>query len=191
MKGDVFRRYYLTIGEGKMASKGAADLAVQSYRKTYNLPAVIVRSINNFGPRQFPEKLIPKVIIHALKDKKIPVYGDGKAVRSWIYVKDFCKAILTVLEKGEDGEIYNIGSSNEMTNLELVQKILSHLGKDESLIKFVHDRPGHDLRYSLDSTKARRQLNWGEQYPFDLALANTISWYKYYFEHYATDSSIM
>lgn len=114
MKGDVFRRYYLTIGEGKMASKGAADLAVQSYRKTYNLPAVIVRSINNFGPRQFPEKLIPKVIIHALKDKKIPVYGDGKAVRSWIYVKDFCKAILTVLEKGEDGEIYNIGSSNEI-----------------------------------------------------------------------------
>ena len=121
----------------------------------------------------------PKLFVQISTDE---VYGS-------IPVMDFCKAILAVLDKGEDGEIYNIGSSNEMANLDLVKKILSHLGKDESLIKFVHDRPGHDLRYSLDSTKARRQLNWGEQYPFDLALANTISWYKYFFEHYAINSS--
>ncbi len=173
------------------ASKVSADLAVLSYRKTYNLPAIIVRSVNNFGPRQFPEKLIPKVIVHALEDKKIPVYGDGQAVRTWIYVMDFCKAILAVLDKGEIGEIYNIGSSNEMTNLELVRRIVTHLGKDESLIRFVDDRPGHDLRYALDFSKARKQLNWSEQYPFDLALDNTISWYKCYFEHYATKLATM
>lgn len=166
------------------ASKCAADIAVQSYRKTYNLPGVIVRSVNNFGPRQFPDKLIPMAIVNALMNKKIPVYGDGQAVRTWIYVIDFCKAILSVLEKGKVGEIYNIGAPNEMTNLELVKKILSHLKKDESLITFVHDRPGHDLRYSLDFSKAQEQLDESEQYPFDVALANTISWYKYYFEHY-------
>lgn len=167
------------------ASKASADLAVLAYRKTYNLPAIILRSVNNFGPRQYPEKLIPKVIFHAIQDKKIPVYGDGQAIRTWVYVMDFCKAILAVLEKGQEGEIYNIGSANVFTNLELIKRILSHLGKDESLLEYVDDRPGHDLRYALNNVKAREQLNWREQNPFDLALANTISWYKYYFYNYA------
>ena len=163
------------------ASKSAADLAIRAYRKTYNLPAVIVRSVNNFGPRQYPEKLIPKVILHTLENKKIPIYGDGQAVRSWIYVIDFCKAILAVLDRGQEGEIYNIGSKNEITNLELIRRILAQMGKDEDLIEFVADRPGHDLRYALNSAKARKQLNWREQYSFDLALTNTISWYKHYY----------
>lgn len=160
------------------ASKCSADLAALSYYKTYGLPVIILRAVNNFGPRQYPEKLIPKVIINALKNKKIPIYGNGQAVRTWIYVIDFCRAVLMALDKGVPGEIYNIGSYNEVNNIELVKKILILLGKDETLIEFVADRPGHDQRYALDFTKATKYLNWQENYPFDMALKNTVAWYK-------------
>lgn len=166
------------------ASKGSADLAVLSYYKTYNLPVVILRAVNNFGPRQYPEKLIPKVITKIIKNEKIPVYGDGQAVRTWLYVIDFCNAILSALNKGIPGEIYNIGSPYEITNLELVENILMLLGKNKDLIEFVADRPGHDQRYALDYTKAIDQLGWKEQYPFELALKNTVAWYKHYFDYY-------
>ncbi|MBS4022833.1 MAG: dTDP-glucose 4,6-dehydratase [Dethiobacter sp.] len=166
------------------ASKCSADLAVLSYYKTYNLPVVILRAVNNFGPRQYPEKLIPKVIIKILKNKKIPVYGNGQAVRTWLYVMDFCNAILSALGKGIPGEIYNIGSPYEISNLELVENILMLLGKNRDLIEFVDDRPGHDQRYALDYTKANNQLDLTEQYPFDLALKNTVTWYKKSFDYY-------
>jgi dTDP-glucose 4,6-dehydratase len=166
------------------ASKCSADLAVLSYYKTYNLPVVILRAVNNFGPRQYPEKLIPKVIIKILKNEKIPVYGNGRAVRTWLYVIDFCNAILSALGKGVPGEIYNIGSPYEITNLELVEKILMFLGKNKDQIEFVADRPGHDQRYALDYTKAINQLKWTERYPFEIALKNTIAWYKHYFDYY-------
>lgn len=166
------------------ASKGSADLAVLSYNKTYGLPAVIVRAVNNFGPRQHPEKLIPKIIIHALNNKKIPVYGDGQAVRTWIYVEDFCEAILAIMGRGKVGEVYNIGSENEVTNLVVVRKILSCLGKGHNLIEYVDDRPGHDLRYALDYTKAVNQLDWKEKHTFDLAIRKTVSWYLNYFDRY-------
>lgn len=160
------------------ASKCSADLAALAYHKTYGLPVIILRSVNNFGPHQYPEKLIPKAIINALKNKKIPVYGNGQAIRTWIYVIDFCRAVLMALDKGVPGEIYNIGSDNEVTNLELVKKILILLGKHENLIEFVVDRPGHDLRYAIDFTKATKYLNWQENYSFDEALENTVAWYK-------------
>ncbi|MEW6622405.1 MAG: dTDP-glucose 4,6-dehydratase [Bacillota bacterium] len=166
------------------ASKCCADLAALSYYKTYSLPVIILRAVNNFGPRQYPEKLIPKVVIKALKNEKIPLYGDGQAIRTWIYVVDFCRAILLALDKGIPGEIYNIGSQNEVANLELVKKIFTLLGKNENLIEFVADRPGHDQRYALDFTKATTQLNYNERYPFDVALENTVAWYKLHFDHY-------
>ena len=159
------------------ASKAGADLLVRSYHKTYGLPINIVRSSNNFGPYQFPEKLIPLIIISALNDMKLPIYGDGLQVRDWLYVKDNCEAIDLVLHEGNNGEIYNVGGNNERTNIEIVKKILFELGKPKSLIEYVKDRPGNDRRYALDSTKIREHLGWKPKYIFDKSLQETISWY--------------
>jgi len=170
------------------ASKASSDMLVLSYVKTYNLNAVITRCTNNFGPYQFPEKLIPKAIIRASRDEKIPIYGSGENIRDWIYVLDHCEAIEVILNKGEKGEIYNISGSNEKTNLEVAKKILSLMGKD-NLIEFVEDRPGHDIRYSLDSSKIRK-LGWKPKHSFKKALEKTIKWYldnKWWWEPLATD----
>lgn len=157
------------------ASKASADMLVLSYVRTYDLNATITRCTNNFGPYQFPEKLIPKAIIRVNMNKKIPIYGTGKNVRDWIYVLDHCEAISLVLNKGEKGEIYNISSGNEKTNLEVANEILKLMGKD-NLIEFVEDRPGHDVRYALDSSKIRK-LGWRPKYSFKEALERTINWY--------------
>jgi dTDP-glucose 4,6-dehydratase len=159
------------------ASKASADLLVQAYRKTYSLPAIITRSSNNFGPYQYPEKLIPKFITNALMGKPLPVYGSGQNIRDWIYVFDNCLAIDLVSRKGTIGEIYNIASGNEIQNLEITRSILHFLGKPESYIQFVPDRPGHDIRYSLDTTKLRT-LGWKPKYQFETALFETIQWYQ-------------
>lgn len=167
------------------ASKGSADLTVLAYHKTYKLPTVILRAVNNFGPRQYPEKLIPKAIIRALKGEVIPIYGDGQAVRTWLYVEDFCKAVFSAIERGVPGEIYNIGSKAEITNLELVKLILQILGAGEDLIELVSDRPGHDKRYALDYAVATRELGWQPTYCFRKALAETVAWYEQHFLYYA------
>ncbi len=159
------------------ASKAAADMLAIAYHKTYGLNVSITRCTNNFGPYQLPEKLIPKTIIRALKDLSIPIYGTGTNVRDWIYVQDHCAAIDTVLTKGAAGEIYNVSAGNEITNIEIVKKILTQLGKPDTLINFVEDRPGHDLRYSLDSSKLRTQLGWQPATPFNEALEYTVKWY--------------
>ena len=158
------------------ASKAAADLIVQSFCKTYGLHVVITRSSNNFGPYQHPEKLIPKLVIRALYDQPLPLYGDGKQVRDWIYVKDNCEGIDLILKKGKPGEAYNIAAGNERTNIEVAKLILKSLNKPESLIKFVADRPGHDRRYSLDTTKIRR-LGWKPKHRFEEDLEKTVEWY--------------
>ncbi len=158
------------------ASKAAADMFVLSYARTYGLHAMITRCTNNYGPYQFPEKLIPKTIIRASIDMKIPVYGTGRNVRDWIYVLDHCEAIDTVMRKGEKGGIYNVSSGEEKTNLEVVTRILSIMGKDEDLIEFVEDRPGHDIRYSLDSSKIRK-LGWKPKHSFKEGIKETVEWY--------------
>jgi dTDP-glucose 4,6-dehydratase len=159
------------------ASKTAADLLVRAYCKTYGLATIITRCSNNYGPYQFPEKLIPLMISNALEDKPLPVYGDGMNVRDWIYVEDHCRAIDVITHRGREGEVYNIGASNEVPNLEIVKTILSRLNKPESLIKFVEDRPGHDRRYAIDSTKLRNELGWDITYSFEDAMDLTIRWY--------------
>ncbi len=159
------------------ASKAAADLLALSYFITYKLPVVVCRSSNNFGPYQKREKLIPLFITNAIKDEKLPLYGDGLNVRDWLFVEDNCEAIATVLEKGKAGEIYNIGSGNEKTNIEITKLILKLLDKPESLIKYVADRPGHDRRYSLDTAKIRA-LGWKPKHSFDEAMKLTIEWYE-------------
>ena len=159
------------------ASKAAADMFVLAYVRTYGLYAMITRCTNNFGPYQFPEKLIPKTIIRASMNLKVPIYGTGKNVRDWIYVLDHCEAIDLVMQKGEKGEIYNISSGEEKTNLEVVTEILKIMGKDESLIEFVEDRPGHDLRYSLDSSKIREELGWKPKHSFKEGIRETVKWY--------------
>lgn len=160
------------------ASKAAADMFVLAYHKTHQLNTIITRCTNNFGPYQFAEKLIPKTIIRALKNLPVPIYGSGKNVRDWIYVLDHCEAINVVIEKGKPGEIYNVSAGNEKPNLEIVRKILQILEKPEELITFVEDRPGHDLRYSLDSSKIRYNLGWKPKFRFEEALAATVNWYK-------------
>ena len=157
------------------ASKASADMLVLAYVRTYGLDAVITRCTNNYGAYQFPEKLIPKTIIRAKRDMKIPIYGTGKNVRDWIYVKDHCEAINLVLERGERGEIYNISSGEEKTNLEVVSEILRIMEKPD-LVEFVEDRPGHDVRYSLDSSKIRK-LGWKPKYSFSDGLKETVEWY--------------
>jgi len=158
------------------ASKAAADMLAHSYFVTYGLPVVITRSTNNFGPFQHPEKLIPKLIINVISGKLLPIYGDGKNVRDWLYVADNCEAIDLILRKGKSGEIYNVGAGNEKTNLEIATFILEELGKPESMIKFVKDRPGHDRRYSLNCKKLNTL--WKPRHTFEQALKETIQWYK-------------
>jgi dTDP-glucose 4,6-dehydratase len=159
------------------ASKAAADMFCLAYHRTYGLDVVVTRCTNNFGPYQFPEKLIPKTIIRASLGMKVPIYGTGRNVRDWIYVLDHCEALDLVLERGRSGEIYNISSGNELDNLTLVKKILRIMGKDEGLIEFVEDRPGHDVRYSLDSSKIRRELGWRPRRSLEEALKETVEWY--------------
>jgi len=160
------------------ASKAAADLFAQAYHRTYNLDIVIVRCTNNYGPYQFPEKLIPKTIIRLLLNLTIPIYGKGTNIRDWIYVQDFCEAIDTALTKGKSGEIYNVSAGNELTNITIAKTILKLMDKPENAINFVEDRPGHDLRYSLDSSKIRNELKWKPKHNFNEAIKTTIDWYK-------------
>ncbi len=159
------------------ATKAAAELLVNSYIVTYDCDCVITRCTNNYGSRQFPEKLIPKTLILANQDKNVPIYGAGKNIRDWIFVDDHCEAVYNVLLNGKSGESYNISANNEVDNLTIVKKILEILNKPEELIKYVEDRPGHDFRYSLDSSKIRNQLNWSEITNFDEGLKKTIDWY--------------
>ncbi len=158
------------------ASKAAADLLVKSYHLTYNLPVIITRSSNNFGPYQHPEKLIPLFITNAMDNQCLPLYGDGMNVRDWLYVMDNCSAIDLVLHKGSIGEVYNIGADNEKANIEITRTILKLLGRPESLIKLVQDRPGHDRRYALNSSKIKR-LGWKTSYEFEEAMKETVNWY--------------
>ena len=158
------------------ATKAAAELLVNSYCKTFDSDIIIARCTNNYGPRQFAEKLIPKTIILAYQDKKIPIYGKGANVRDWIFVDDHCNAILDVLQNGDSGDSYNISANNEIDNISLVKKILEIMDKSSDLINFVEDRPGHDLRYSLDSTKIRNSLRWNNKTNFDDAIRKTIDW---------------
>ena len=159
------------------ASKASAGLLIKSYIRTYNFPAIIVRPCNNYGPWQYPEKLIPLTVLKALRNEKIPVYGDGKNIREWLYVYDCCRAIFLVLRKGKIGEIYNIGSEQERRNIGVVRRILRILGKRRNLIEFVKDRPGHDYRYSLDSSKMK-SLGWNLGTDIDKYLEKTVNWYK-------------
>ncbi len=160
------------------ASKAASDLVVQAYAKTFGFPAIITRCSNNYGPWQFPEKLIPLMLINAMNDRALPVYGDGMNVRDWIHTRDHSAAITAVLARGLPGEVYNVGSSNEWPNIEIVRLILRTLGKPESLITFVKDRPAHDRRYAIDSSKIERALGWKAVIPFDQGIAETIAWYR-------------
>ena len=159
------------------ASKASADLLVMAYHRTYGLPVTISRCSNNYGPYQFPEKLIPLMIANALADKPLPVYGEGLNVRDWLYVEDHCRAIDLILENGRVGEVYNIGGHNEKANIEVVKIILSQLGKPESLITFVTDRKGHDQRYAIDPTKIHNELGWLPETRFEDGIRKTIQWY--------------
>lgn len=159
------------------ASKAGADLLVRAYHETFKLPALVTRCSNNYGPYQFPEKLIPLTITNALADQPLPVYGDGLNVRDWLYVEDHCRAIDLVLHEGRVGQVYNIGGQNEKTNMRIVKGILQILGKPESLITFVKDRPGHDRRYAIDATKTRNELGWEPKFDFEHGLKKTVDWY--------------
>ena len=159
------------------ASKAAADMMVRAYCNTYGLAGLVTRCSNNYGPYQFPEKLIPLMISNAVEDKEVPVYGDGLNVRDWIYVEDHCRALDQVLHQGQEGEVYNVGGRSERTNLSVVQTILEHLGKPHSLIRFVKDRPGHDRRYAIDFSKIERDLSWRPQVSFEEGIRLTVDWY--------------
>ncbi|WP_110113053.1 dTDP-glucose 4,6-dehydratase [Bacillus sp. CGMCC 1.16541] len=159
------------------ASKAGADMMVRAYYETFGLHVNITRCSNNYGPYQFPEKFVPRMITHALAGKKLPIYGDGKNVRDWLHVKDHCSAIDLVLHKGKQGEVYNIGGQNERTNNEVVQFIVEKVGASPSLITFVEDRLGHDYRYAIDATKIRSTLGWEPVYTFEQGMSETISWY--------------
>lgn len=160
------------------ASKSGADLLALGYHHTYGLPVCITRCSNNYGPNQYPEKLIPLFILNALADKAVPVYGDGLNVRDWIHVADHAEAVCRVVEDGRPGEVYNIGSNNERTNLEITKMILGILNKPESLIEYVTDRPGHDRRYAIDSSKIKKELNWQATRNFENSLKETVLWYQ-------------
>ena len=159
------------------ASKASADLLVMAYYRTYGLPVTISRCSNNYGPYHFPEKLIPLMLINALEGKTLPVYGEGLNVRDWLYVEDHCKAIDLILHKGRIGEVYNVGGHNEKANIEVVKTLLRILGKDESLIRYVKDRPGHDMRYAIDPTKIQTELGWEPETNFNDGLRKTVNWY--------------
>jgi len=199
-KGSFTEESLLLPNSPYSASKAGADLLVRSYVKTFNLPAIITRCCNNYGPYQFPEKLIPLFITNALDNKELPIYGDGLYIRDWIYVEDHCKAIDFVLHKGEIGEVYNISSHVEKTNLEITRVILKNLEKPDSLIKHVKDRPAHDRRYALNADKIKKELGWKPEVSFEKGMGLTIDWYiknkdcwqkiksgeylKYYEKHY-------
>ncbi|MCC7172871.1 MAG: dTDP-glucose 4,6-dehydratase [Planctomycetes bacterium] len=159
------------------ASKAGADHLALAYQHTFGFPTLVTRCSNNYGPYQFPEKLIPLMISNALEGKPLPVYGDGSNVRDWLHVEDHCAAILTVLERGKVGEVYNIGGNNEVANIDVVKLLLKHLGKPESLIKFVTDRPGHDRRYAIDASRIKAELGWEPSRTFEVGLGETIRWY--------------
>ena len=159
------------------ATKAAADNLVASYYRTYGINCITTRCTNNFGPNQFPEKLIPKTIIRSIKDLKIPLYGDGEQIRSWIYVYDHVQAIESLISKGKPGQVYNITAYEEITNKSIVENILNSLGKSNDMIEFVGDRPGHDKRYSIDSSKIEKEIGWKPKYAFDDALKQTVTWY--------------
>jgi dTDP-glucose 4,6-dehydratase len=160
------------------ASKAASDLLVRSYVRTYNFPALITRSSNNYGPYQFPEKFLPLMITNALDDKPLPIYGDGKQERDWLHVEDNCRGILAVLERGKIGEVYNIGGSQVEENLSMAKRLLRVTGKSDTLLRYVTDRPGHDRRYALDSSKIETELGWKPKIPLEDGIRQTIGWYK-------------
>ncbi len=159
------------------SSKASADLFVRAYHETFGLPVNITRCSNNYGPYQFPEKLIPLMLNNCLKGKPLPVYGDGLQIRDWLHVSDHCKGIYTVLEKGRVGEVYNIGGNNEKANIEIVKLIIKAAGASEDLITYVKDRPGHDRRYAIDNTKITTELGWAPEYTFEQGIAETVKWY--------------
>jgi dTDP-glucose 4,6-dehydratase len=160
------------------ASKAASDMLVRSFVRTYGFPGIVTRASNNYGPYQFPEKFIPLMIANALEDKPLPIYGDGMQERDWLYVEDHCHALLAVLERGREGEVYNIGAGNTEPNLAMVRRILKALGKPESLMTRVVDRPGHDRRYALDCSKVKRELDWSPGMELDEGIQQTIAWYR-------------
>lgn len=160
------------------ASKASADLLVLAYQRTYGMPVTISRCSNNYGPYQFPEKLIPLMISRASKDSPVPVYGDGKNVRDWLYVEDHCSAIDRILRDGRDGAVYNVGGNNEKANIDLVKHVLNLMNKPESLITYVTDRPGHDRRYAINPAKMKRELNWQPETDFETGMARTLRWYQ-------------
>lgn len=176
-EGEFLEESNLAPNSPYSASKASADLLCRSYFKTFGLPVIVTRSCNNFGPYQFPEKLMPLFISNALSDKELPLYGDGLNVRDWIYVEDNCRAIDLIMHQGKVGEIYNISANNEKTNLEITKLILMKLGKPESLIQFVKDRPAHDRRYALNSSKLRENLGWKPKYGFKQGIDKTVDWY--------------
>jgi dTDP-glucose 4,6-dehydratase len=159
------------------ATKAAADLLCLAYHRTFNMPITISRCSNNYGPYQFPEKLIPRMIVLALKDEKLPVYGKGENVRDWLHVLDHCSAIDAILKKGKEGEVYNIGGNCERRNIDIVKLILNHLGRSEDLISFVQDRKGHDLRYAIDNSKITSELGWSPCVTFEKGIKDTVDWY--------------
>jgi len=189
------------------ASKAAADLLVLAYQRTYGFPVLVTRCSNNYGPYQFPEKLIPLFVTNLLEDRSVPVYGDGRQIRDWIHVDDHCRAILAVIEKGRDGEVYNIGGENEQYNIDITHLILDYLEKDTSCIEYVTDRLGHDRRYAIDPSKTGEELGWKPQIPFLEGMKNTIEWYikhkswwseiksgqymKYYEKQYGRKSQVL
>ena len=176
-KNSADEEYKLNPSSPYASSKASAELLVRSYVTTFDCKCIITRCTNNFGPRQYPEKLIPKIIFLAYKNKKIPIYGTGKNIRDWIFVDDHCSAILKIMMKGKIGESYNIAGGNELDNITIVKKILKLMGKSDINIDFVDDRPGHDFRYSLDSSKIKKELGWSPSYNFDEALRKTVDWY--------------
>ena len=183
VKGDIAdREFIMDLFEKEKFDivvnfEASADLFVLAYHRTFGLPVTISRCSNNYGPYHFPEKLIPLMISRALADEELPVYGKGENVRDWLHVSDHCEAIDLIIHKGKVGEVYNVGGHNERTNLEVVKTILKALDKPESLIKFVTDRPGHDMRYAIDPTKLETELGWKPKYNFDTGIAQTIEWY--------------
>ncbi|MFA2820040.1 dTDP-glucose 4,6-dehydratase [Bacillus wiedmannii] len=164
------------------SSKASADMIALSYYKTYQLPVIVTRCSNNYGPYQYPEKLIPLMVTNALEGKKLPLYGDGLNVRDWLHVTDHCSAIDVVLHKGRTGEVYNIGGNNEKTNVDVVEQIISLLGKTKEDIAYVTDRLGHDRRYAIDAQKMKNELGWEPQYTFEQGLKETVEWYEHHIE---------
>ncbi len=176
-KGQFFEDTPFKPNSPYSVSKASADMLVSAYARTYNLPINIIRASNNYGPWQYPEKLLPVVIYKALNDQKIPVYGKGLNIREWLFVEDCARAVVAVMQKGKIGEVYNVGSGIEKCNIDVVKAVLKNLQKPETLIEFVKDRPGHDFRYSLNCDKLHKQLGWKPQYDFEKGLAQTIKWY--------------